>query len=138
MGKVLFSPQNGFFIYAPAMLFALIGLIWGSFKKQANFFTSLLIWCLSWYIFASWWCWWFGGAYGHRAFIEYLPLLVIGLTYFIQQIAKVTVLKYTGAFIGIVLVFISVRMSFLYTSPWDGPDWGWDDYLVQLGHVFWV
>jgi hypothetical protein len=138
MGKVLFSPQNGFFIYAPAMLFAVIGLIWGSFRKQSNFFTALFIWCLSWYIFASWWCWWFGGAYGHRAFIEYLPLLTIGLTYFIQEISKVTVLKYLGVPIGFALVFVSVRMSFIYASPWDGPDWGWDDYLVQLGHVFWV
>jgi len=138
MAKVLFSPQNGFFIYAPLMFFAVLGLIWGSFRKQADFFTAVIIWSLSWYIFASWWCWWFGGAYGHRAFIEYLPFLALGLTYFIQEISKVTWLKYAGMTVGIALVFISLRMSFIYVSPWDGPDWGWDDYLIQLKSVFWM
>jgi hypothetical protein len=136
MGKVLFSPQNGFFIYAPIMLFSIVGLIWGGIKGNRNYFLHLFIWILAWYIFASWWCWWFGGAYGHRAFIEYFVLLIPGLAWFLQQMFKKRWTSFAFLSVAIVLVFINLRMTFLYASPWDGPNWGWDDYVLILEKVF--
>lgn len=138
MGKVLFSPQNGFLIYAPIMTFALIGLIFGILRKERTFFVFLAVWALAWYIISSWWCWWFGGAYGHRAFIEYFVLLFPGIAYFIQTISRYRSAVVIFGLVSALLLFVSVRMTFLYHSPWDGPDWGWDDYLVQLNNVFWI
>lgn len=138
MGKVLFSPQNGFFVYAPIMLFGLIGLIWGSIQGQKNYFLYLLIWVLAWYIFASWWCWWFGGAYGHRAFIEYFVLLFPGMAWFISQLDKHRWIKYGFYALALLLIFVNLRMTFIYASPWDGKDWGWDDYLLILEKVFFL
>lgn len=136
MGKVLFSPQNGFLVYAPIMIFALIGLIWGSFKKIGSFFVFLAIWALAWYIFASWWAWWFGGAYGHRAFIEYFVILAPGMAYFINRVYTKKWILIPWSMIALVLLFVSVRMTFIYQPPWDGPEWGWDDYNLQLEKVF--
>ena len=31
------------------------------------------------YLIASWWDWQFGASYGHRGFIDVLPLLAFGL-----------------------------------------------------------
>jgi hypothetical protein len=136
MGKVLFSPQNGLFVYAPILLFSIVGLIWGLVKKQKNYFLYLAIWILAWYIFASWWCWWFGGAYGHRAFIEYFVVLFPGLAYFITQVHSRKWLLFGFYTLGILFIFINLRMTFIYASPWDGPNWGWDDYYVILQKVF--
>lgn len=138
MGKVLFSPQNGFLVYAPIMIFALAGLIWGCIKGQRNYFLYLILWLLAWYIFASWWCWWFGGAYGHRAFIEYFVLLFPGIAYFIQIISRYRSAVVVFGLVSALLLFVSVRMTFLYYSPWDGPDWGWDDYVFVLEKVFFL
>ena len=136
MGKVLFSSQNGFFIYAPIMAFALIGIFWGAMKKQNTFFVFLVIWALAWYIFSSWWCWWFGGAYGHRAFIEYFALLFPGMAFFINKIKQSKWVTLSFGSVAFILLFISVRMTFLYTSPWDGPEWGWDDVGQVMQKVF--
>ena len=138
MGKVLFSPQNGLLVYAPVLLFALIGLIWGSIKKQKGFFLYFLIWVGAWYIFSSWWCWWFGGAYGHRAFIEYFVVMAPGLAWFIERISRKKWALIPWSLVVLVLLFVSVRMSFIYYSPWDGPEWGWDDYMLKLGESFFV
>jgi hypothetical protein len=29
------------------------------------------------YIFSSWWCWYYGGSFSGRIFVEYLPLFAI-------------------------------------------------------------
>jgi hypothetical protein len=138
MGKVLFSPQNGFLIYSPIMFFALIGLIWGGIKGNKGYFLNLLIWVLAWYVFASWWCWWFGGAYGHRAFIEYFVLLFPGFAWVITKIDKKIWAKYGFYAVAALFVFVNLRMTFIYASPWDGKDWGWDDYGLIIEKVFFL
>lgn len=138
LGNVLFSHQNGFLIYAPVMAFALAGMFLGSFKNRYNLVISTLIWLLAWYIFSSWWAWWFGGAYGHRAFIDYFPLMAIGMTFFIQTICPHKYLRYLTGIIIVVFLFINVRMCFLYRSPWDGQDWNWDSYFTVLQNVFFI
>jgi hypothetical protein len=129
--NVLFSPQNGWIIYSPIMLIAVIGMFWGMAKKEKNYAVIFIVWLLAWYVFASWWCWWFGGAYGHRAFVEYYALLLIPFAYLITKIqaSKYKIVIYT---VCAYLVFINLRMCFNYANPWDGPDWHWDDYFHVL------
>jgi hypothetical protein len=78
IGSVLFSIQNGFFVYSPIMLFAVLGLGLGLKKKIHSSPGVSLILLISIYLFASWEAWWFGGAYGHRAFIDLFPFLSLG------------------------------------------------------------
>ena len=39
--------------------------------------SSILIVVYQIYFIASWWSWWFGGSFGHRAFIETFPFFAI-------------------------------------------------------------
>lgn len=135
--QVMGHPQNGWLLYSPVMIFALIYLAKGVFQLKNNHHVIFIIWAISWYIFASWWCWWFGAGFGHRAFVEYLPLMAIPFAYFIEDLGKWR--KSRQTLMGMVLVlfvFMSVRMTFLYHWPWDGPDWYWDDYFNILKRVF--
>ena len=36
------------------------------------------------YVIASWWDWQFGASYGHRGFVDVLPLLALGLAAFFE------------------------------------------------------
>mgnify|MGYP003593392854 CR=1 FL=1 len=36
------------------------------------------------YVVSSWWCWWYGGSYGQRAFIESYAVLALPLAALIQ------------------------------------------------------
>lgn len=80
----LFSYRNGWLVYTPLMIFAILGLIllW---KKQRQFFWPILIFLvMNVYIITSWWNWWYGGSFGLRAFIDSYSLLAIPLAAFLS------------------------------------------------------
>ena len=85
--QVLFGFRKGLFIYSPVLLAALPGyfLLW---KRQRDYFWPIIIFSiLNVYIISSWWCWWYGGSFGLRAFIESFALLSIPLGLFITWVA---------------------------------------------------
>lgn len=137
--EVLGHPQNGWFLYSPVIMFAVGFLIYGVLKKRSNYRVIGTILLISWYIFSSWWCWYFGAAFGHRAFVEYLALLSLPMVLFIETICKTQKkIRIAVGSIVLIFVFMSIRMTFLYQWPWDGPDWYWDDYFEILERVFFL
>lgn len=128
--QVLFSYRNGLFAYSPLLLLSGFGMV-SLFKQRRDLaiLTSVLF-VVSTYIFASWWAWWFGGAFGHRAYVEYLTILIIPMTAFFQSFFRMD-LKWKWILILIVflLILANLKMTLMYDPPWDGPDWTWDSYL---------
>lgn len=75
--KGLFGYRKGWFLYTPLMFFAVLNIIF-LFKKSKEFFLPILIFTISnIYIILSWWCWWYGGTYGQRVFIESYAIYAI-------------------------------------------------------------
>ena len=70
IAAVLFDTQNGLFLYSPMALLMVIGIIPGLKSKQYQSPALAIIFCLITYIFASWWAWWFRGAFGHRSYVD--------------------------------------------------------------------
>ena len=132
--KVLFSPQNGWLAYTPIMLVALIGLGMTARSKTHNSYAILTIMIVTYYIISSWWAWWFGAAFGHRAFIAYYPLLMIPFAFVVNKVINTAGPKIKGLVGAAFLyaIFLNLRMTYLYHPPWDGPDWGWDRYVSIL------
>lgn len=133
--KVLFSPQNGWLIYSPMVIFMLAGLSFRIKERKPNALMTFILLLIAWYIISSWWCWWFGAAYGHRAFVEYLAFLVLPFGTFLQKLRQVWQRVSFGA-VSVLMIYTNLRMSFLYKAPWDGPGWGWDDYVSILQSIF--
>lgn len=98
--NVLFSYRKGLFIYCPVLLLSLLGIAVGIFKKASSYVWLALFLFVSTWIISSWWMWYYGGSYGHRAFIEYYPFFAIGfaalLTYGLGPI-KPKVFAISGA-----------------------------------------
>jgi hypothetical protein len=82
----LFGFRKGLFLYTPLLIFALPGFLTLYFKHKALVAPIVIIFLLQIYIVSSWWCWWFGGSFGARAFIEYYPLLLFPLGALIERI----------------------------------------------------
>lgn len=142
IAAVLFDVQNGLFLYSPLVLLMMFGILLGLIKKNFQAPVMLLIFTVMTYVFASWWAWWFGGAFGHRCYVEYYALLAIPLAGLYQYASTILKPPYRCAFFSLViyLMIFSVRLSYLYTSiggPWDGPDWrwNWDKYSWVLSHL---
>jgi hypothetical protein len=81
--QTLFSSRHGLFFWSPLLLASLAGLLW--FRRQGKQGRTTLLVCFAtsflmlWYFNSAWWCWYFGDAFGGRAFLELGSLFVIGL-----------------------------------------------------------
>ena len=138
ISAVLLDTQNGLFIYSPMAFLMCVGLLIGIEKQRYQGLSLSLIFCISTYLFASWWAWWFGGAFGHRCYVDFYALLAIPLAGFYSRTLQLrsSLLKVIVILVSIFLMYYGVKMSFLHSrlpGPWDGADWRWN-----LEKIFWV
>lgn len=73
---VLFHPSNGFFLWTPMTLLAVIGLL---FWKHTHRWWFLALFVLEVAIVGSWSTWWQGASYSGRMLVSTLPILSFGL-----------------------------------------------------------
>jgi len=121
--EVLFSFRNGLFSYSPVLIFGIIGffLFKGQQKKTTIAIVSILI--INVYIISCWWAWWFGGALGMRAMIQYYPLFAIGLVAFFDYLLNKKVLKFMIPLIIVGFGYINIIQTMQYYRAiihWDG------------------
>ena len=81
---MLFSVQKGLFFWSPLLLAAIAGFVVGDRKKLPFLAGTAVVMAVDTYLIASWWDWQFGASYGHRGFIDILPLLAFGLAAFFE------------------------------------------------------
>jgi len=99
--NILFSFRKGWFIYTPLALMAIIGIPFLIKKNKELILPIILFVLVNIYIQSSWWCWWFGGAYGLRAFVDSYAILVIPLAALLSQSLRFR----WNTVIGLLLVF---------------------------------
>lgn len=134
--RVFIDAWNGWFLYSPIVIIPVLGLL---ARRKANKYwerNHLFILFLATYIFASWHTWWFGGAFGHRSYVEFYALLSIP---FAAVTEKAFARKWTGflyAALCVVLCYYSIGMTYLYHPPWDGKDWTYEDVWEQVQKLF--
>lgn len=138
VAAVLLDTQNGLFLYSPIVLLMCAGLLIGIELKKYHGLVLALIFCVITYAFASWWAWWFGGAFGHRSYVEYYALFALSLAGFYQHIVQLRscLLKTLVLLLSTFFMYYGVKMSLLHSQlpgPWDGQDWRWN-----LEKICWV
>ena len=111
--NVLLSTQKGLFFWSPILLFSLVGffLLKGGARKYL--IPSVLVLTLQVYIVSSWWNWRYGWSYGHRAFVDFLPVFAIGLAGFYTALKA----KWAKIFVfglSIILICLSTFQMFQY------------------------
>ncbi|MBA3705195.1 MAG: glycosyltransferase family 39 protein [Bacteroidetes bacterium] len=81
----LFSFRKGWLIYTPVMVLFFVGLFFmnGALKKWRM--AIIIFYIVITYILFSWWCWWYGGSFGLRAYIDFYGLFAIPIAALIHQ-----------------------------------------------------
>lgn len=75
--KGLFGFRKGLFIYTPLLIFAFAGIV-TLWKSGSPLFAAIAVFVpLNIYLILSWWCWWYGGGFGQRAFIDSYALMAV-------------------------------------------------------------
>jgi hypothetical protein len=109
----LISYKKGVFVYVPLWFLALPGFVW-LFRTNRFAATSLFIFlALVVYSLSSWWNWWYGGSYGSRVFVEYLPFLAL-LLLFTFQLMKRKALKVIYVLMVMLLVYHGQAQTLSY------------------------
>jgi hypothetical protein len=84
-----FSYQKGLFIYTPFLLLPLFFVCYFGFKKKPFFASYYLLFLLGLgYVLSSWWSWFYGGSYGQRVYLDYLPILVLPIALLSESFSK--------------------------------------------------
>ena len=75
----LFSFNNGWLLYTPVMVLALVGvaLLWRA--RRAWFWLLVTYLPLHLWISYSWWCWWYMDSFGSRTMVQTYPVLALPL-----------------------------------------------------------
>jgi hypothetical protein len=76
---VLFSYKKGLFLYTPILIFSLLGFFHLIRRNIYEAFCLFLYMFIFTYVISSWWSWWYGMSYGHRAFLDHY--VVFGLLF---------------------------------------------------------
>lgn len=111
----LLSFRKGWFIYTPLMFIALTGILL-HLRNMKEFFLPLVIFlAVNIYLVLSWWCWWYGGGLGLRAFIESYALLAIPLALVIKKILGLKILpKIAGIVLLCLFFFHNIFQTYQY------------------------
>jgi hypothetical protein len=135
---ILFHFENGFFMFAPIMLLSIAGLFM-NYKKEKNHFLILIIFTIMAYLFSCWHKWSFGGAFGYRPFLDFLPMFAIPLAYLFSYIFKnwklplqILTVVFVGYLCKITLTFMKKMPAHLYERP----HYNWDSFLDLMERVW--
>ena len=134
MAQVLFDIKNGWLLFSPLMGISLLGLLAGLRHNRLGERWIAIIWLASWYLFASWWAWWFGGAFGHRSFIDLYPLLALpfaGVAHFVFRSRNKV--RFTSF---VVLVVLLTYYSLGLTDHFFGPHYEWYSWKAAMQKMF--
>jgi len=107
----LFSYRKGWFVYSPLLLFAALGFIALFKMSKLLFSSSITVLFLGLWVNLSWWCWWYGGGFGARSLIDFLPFMALGLAAFLQWLGQQK--KLVKAPVILALSFLSVWSIFM-------------------------
>ncbi len=130
--EVLFAPKNGFFTYAPIMVFAFLGF---KFKPVVGWFSLSIILLFGFitYVHGSWHSPGFGCAYGGRAYIEFLPLFAFGLAAFIQYcIGRGKYLRIVSLIVGLCFAFYNIKFIYSYDDCWHTAVWNYKGIITIM------
>lgn len=129
----LFGFRKGWFIYTPMAGLALFGLL--QIRKDPRFASAIAALAaylpLNMFLVLSWYCWWYGGCFGQRAFIPVMALLCLPLAALLESILKQA--KFL-LLIPMMLTILNLFQSFQYQRQILHMDaMTWEAYVYVFG-----
>ena len=124
--NLLFSYRKGWLVYTPVFIL-LIPAIYLFYKQFGRFSTVSLvfIFVLFIYVTSSWWCWWYGGSFGSRPFVDLMPLCALPIASLYSHVSIVRWKKYLAcSFVGL-CIFLNLFQVWQYVHsilPFDEMD----------------
>lgn len=134
--RVLFDAWNGWILYSPIVLFPIFNIIYNRNTNLHFERAIIVVLSIATYVFASWWAWWFGGAFGHRCYVEYCALLALPFAASAEAFFKRPIVKYGFVLIYALLIYYNLGLTYHYQPPWDGESWTYNSVWREVVRIF--
>lgn len=122
--NVLFSPFHGLFYWSPIYVLSFLGLVHFITRQGGLPWSFLIIFLCVCLVNASWWIWWFGWAFGARAFEGCVLFFMIGTAALFSNAAKKPVwrLAFLISFVAAAIFNVSLAYAAVkHDLPWGAP-----------------
>jgi hypothetical protein len=130
--EVLFSTQKGLFFWCPLLLLACAGfaILARSGDSARRFVLPAIVFLAAdTYLIASWWDWQFGGSFGHRGFVDALPLFAVGLAAFYRWAFAVPARRHVVTVVVVCAIALNLfQMAQYWHRLLPFSDTTWDQY----------
>jgi hypothetical protein len=112
----IISFRKGWLVYTPLMALAFIGLPFLWKQSRPLFWQVVSVLAILIYINSSWWCWWFGGSFGNRAYIDGYGIFALSIAAFFKYMAerKNKVMSYAGVLLIAAFVCLNLFQTWQY------------------------
>ncbi len=137
--ELLFSPNNGLFLYTPLFIIILGGMIYMIIKKINNGILVLSMFLLLLYIGGAWFIVSLGCSYSDRALVEYASFFALPLGHIIHWLHstqnKIRILLAALIFIGVLFNF---KLIYSFDKCFAGSEWDFKEYsnLILRGGYY--
>lgn len=116
---VLFSIKKGLFFWSPVLLFSMAGLYAMMRTQSAELRAIIIVLALQLAIVSSWWCWWYGGSFGHRAFTEYVVFFAIGFAALLKQTKHLKAVR-VASLVATGFSVLAMALYWAHVIPYEG------------------
>ena len=118
--NVLFSYKKGLFVYTPLLIIVFIYILFTSSIKTSIKAWALIFFFINTYLISSWWCWWYGGSYGMRPWMDFMPIIILLIALSLNKTKFVLrALFYT---LSVLTIPLNIIQNYQYSSGimhWD-------------------
>lgn len=131
--RVWFAPGNGLLLYSPVWVLALLGFgfMWKKARTKSVLYALLFL-TVS-YLYAAWWTPGLGCGYGHRGFIELLPVVCLPILLSLEKMKSKTI-RITASLVGMILITGLIKFQYKYDGCWYGNGyWDWAEIALIMG-----
>jgi hypothetical protein len=113
--KGLFSYRKGWLLYTPLMVFSLTGILFLVRRYRGIAIPVGIYTLFNIYIVLSWFCWWYGGSFGLRAFVDSYAVLSLPLAAFITwSVKQKPVIRFVIIVVFVMLIFFNLFQTAQY------------------------
>ncbi len=121
--NVLFSPFHGLFYWSPFLGVGAGGFFWWLLRRDSGgaWRRPELAWLISllaiYVINASWREWWFGPAFGSRAFEGGVMFFMVGIAHLLR-LAQASAWRHVGLTVAMVFIAGNFALAFAFVRTW--------------------
>lgn len=132
--SLIWLQPQGLLPYAPVLVFAFAGVAWTWIERRDIAVPVTAAFLPFWYLLGAWHDWSYSDGFGHRGFIDVLPLLSIPLAYFFASMRRRWLRGASITLAGAMTAATVVLMVAYWQYRMGGVGITWNGYIEILRH----